>query len=73
MVFHEVTERICMAVGQPGSETRLKYQVAGEAMTYNEKLNLESVCDQNAPAIKLVNARAVAVALAVIAANVVLS
>ena len=42
-------------------------------MTYTEKLNLESVCDQHAPAIKPVNARAVAVALAVTAANVVLS
>ena len=62
-----------MAVGLPGSETRLKYQLAGEAMTYIEKLNLEAVCDQNAPAIKPVNARAVAVALAVIGASVVMS
>ena len=54
-------------------KTRLKYQVAGEAMNFIDKLNLESVYTKNAPAIDPVNARAVAVALASIGASVVLS
>ena len=42
-------------------------------MNFIDKLNLESVYVKNAPAINPVNARAVAIALASIAAKVVLS
>ena len=73
MVFHKLTGEIFAVVAHPGVETRLKYQVAGEAMNFIDKLNLESVYVKNAPAIDPVNARSVAVALACIAANVVLS
>ena len=51
----------------------MKLEVAGEAMNFTDKLNLESVYVKNAPAIDPVNARSVAVALACIAANAVLS
>ena len=73
MVFHNLTGRIFDAVALPGEHTRLKYQIAGEAMRFIDKLNLESVYVKNAPAIDPVNARAVAVALASIAANALLS
>ena len=73
MVFHKITGSIFAAVALPGDLTRLKYSIAGEAMNFIDKLNLESVYTKNAPAIHSGNARAVAVALASIAANVVLS
>ena len=73
MVFHKLTGAIVATLALPGEHTRLKYQFAGEAMRFIDNLNLESVYVKDYPSIDPKNARAVAVALAANAANVLLS